>query len=120
MKRKTLLGMTFVAQLPHGEVILADENGKQELWLSLGDDGYEFVRTATPWDLNDIQFPRLLCEIFAVGLTKYQLEALSASMDLSQKQIKEILERADLEWERICHKRAEEWEKENRDDYQEA
>jgi hypothetical protein len=54
------------------------------------------------WDIDEIQFPRLLAEIRAVGLTPSQYKQLVASMDLPSKQsIDGLLERAEMEWERI-------------------
>ena len=48
------------------------------------------------WNNNDIQFPRLLAEINAVGLTKAQYAFLCTSMDLKTYEIDEILERAEI------------------------
>ena len=55
----------------------------------------------TAWDLNCLQFPRLLAEIRAVGLSTEQESELAASMDLDLEQIAEIFERAEDEWEVI-------------------
>lgn len=44
---------------------------------------------------NDIQFPRLLAEIRAVGLTPEQYRDLQVSMDLSRDDIDELLYRAE-------------------------
>jgi hypothetical protein len=53
------------------------------------------------WQNDDIQFPRLLAEIRAIGLKVEQYRQLRQSMDLSVKQIDEILERAELSWQSI-------------------
>ena len=53
------------------------------------------------WEDNSIQFPRLLAEILA---TQEDLDwsALCTSMDLEHvRQLDELFERADREWERI-------------------
>jgi hypothetical protein len=53
------------------------------------------------WGNDGIQFPRLLAEINAVGLTTAQIKALCVSMDLQPAQITELLERAECEWEAL-------------------
>ncbi len=53
------------------------------------------------WNDNAIQFPRLLAEIRAVGLTKQQYKDLQASADLSQDEVDDLLERAEEVWEGI-------------------
>jgi hypothetical protein len=56
-------GYIVVAHTPHdGEVILKDDGGKLELWFAHDDHagytvaidgiGYEFIRTATPLDIQ--------------------------------------------------------------------
>lgn len=51
------------------------------------------------WNDNSIQFPRMLAEILAVGLTHEQMQGLVASMDLdSFDEVDEILERAECEF----------------------
>ena len=52
------------------------------------------------WQKDHIQFPRLLAEIYAVGLTGKQEKDLMKSMDLTRDEIYELLERADKNWER--------------------
>ena len=47
------------------------------------------------WERNDIQFPRLLSEIWAVGLTPGQMRDLAESMDLDAADIEELFERAE-------------------------
>ena len=51
------------------------------------------------WLQNDVQFPRLLAEINAVGLTDSQVMALGHSMDLDSEQIGELLGRAEKSFE---------------------
>ena len=53
------------------------------------------------WNDNTIQYPRLLAEIRAVGLTKQQYKDLGESMDLGFDDIDEILERAEEDWQNI-------------------
>ncbi len=53
------------------------------------------------WDRDDIQFPRLLAEIKAVGLTGKQMDELRASMDLDSNRIHELLDRAEESFEAI-------------------
>lgn len=53
------------------------------------------------WLDNDVQFPRLLAEINAVGLSPTQYQQLSESMNLSPRDIDELLARAEAEWEAI-------------------
>lgn len=56
----------------------------------------------TTWERNEIQFPRLLAEIYATqDLGKLDIPALCESMDLGPADIAEIFERAEVEWERI-------------------
>jgi len=52
----------------------------------------------TPWEDNSIQFPRLLAELRAVGLTAKQYELISMETDLYVHEIDEILERAEDAW----------------------
>ena len=47
------------------------------------------------WDRDDIQFPRLLAEIWAVGLTKKQLGDLCISMNLRREEVEALFERAE-------------------------
>jgi hypothetical protein len=54
------------------------------------------------WKNNDIQFPRLLAEILAVGaLTPQQMGAICESMDLDAHEVNEIFDRAERVWEEI-------------------
>ena len=51
------------------------------------------------WTSDRIQFPRLLAEVRAVGLTALQYSELEASMDLTREQIDDLLERAESVWD---------------------
>ena len=53
------------------------------------------------WNSDLIQFPRLLAEINAVGLNKSQVKQLCESMDLKEKEIKQVFDRAEREWDKI-------------------
>lgn len=53
------------------------------------------------WFDDSIQFPRLLAEIRAVGLTSQQYADLARSMDLSKNQIDAVLARAEVAFEQI-------------------
>lgn len=54
------------------------------------------------WDNDDIQFPRLLAEMYAtVNFNSAQKARICASMDLEWEQVVEVMERADLVWTKI-------------------
>jgi hypothetical protein len=53
------------------------------------------------WKDDSIQFPRLLAEIYALGLDESQMIALGESMDLDPERIKELLERAEAKFEEL-------------------
>ena len=53
------------------------------------------------WERDAYQFPRLLAEISAVGLTNAQFEGLAVSMDLTIADLNELFDRADVAWERV-------------------
>ena len=53
------------------------------------------------WEDDLIQFPRLLAELRAVGLSVEQYEYLREQMDLSDSEIDEIFERAETAWDAI-------------------
>ena len=72
-----------------------DSNGKQ-----LNARSYRDTKE-TNWTDKTIQYPRLLAEIRAIGLTKEQYEFLNESMDLSQDEIDEVLEWAESDWQVI-------------------
>lgn len=52
------------------------------------------------WKDNNIQFPRLLAEINAIGLTDKQYLDLGSSMDLARWEIDELFNRAETQWRR--------------------
>jgi hypothetical protein len=55
----------------------------------------------TMWDRDNVQFPRLLAEINATGLTTGQYRMLEDSMELTTEEIDSLLERAEDRWTRI-------------------
>jgi hypothetical protein len=59
-------------------------------------------RNSSPWQHNDIQFPRLLAEIMASGAIDENARiAICQSMDLLAEQLQELFDRAQTEWEQI-------------------
>jgi hypothetical protein len=57
------------------------------------------------WKNDDIQFPRLLAELYAtLDLSDAQWDDLCASMDLEREQVLEVFERADVVWQEIKEK----------------
>lgn len=55
----------------------------------------------TPWERDNIQFPRLLAELAQAGLTSHQYRLLEDSMDLTTEDIDELLARAEQRWDDI-------------------
>ena len=53
------------------------------------------------WESDELQFPRLLAEIKAVGLTPDQVNSLCDSMDLTPHDIHDLLYRAEMMFERL-------------------
>ena len=53
------------------------------------------------WEKNKVQFPRLLAEIRAVGLTQKQYADLCSSMNLEKDDVDALFERAEQEWELV-------------------
>ncbi len=53
------------------------------------------------WDRDDVQIPRLLAEIAAVGLTDLQVSMITESTGLSAEEIKDVLNRADETFDAI-------------------
>jgi hypothetical protein len=51
------------------------------------------------WARDSIQFPRLLAEINAVGLSKKQRADLRKSMDITDNELDDLLSRAERAWE---------------------
>jgi hypothetical protein len=58
------------------------------------------------WDNDMIQFPRLLAEIMATQ-DKIDFKALAESMDLTEDNVHELFDRAQLSWEAIKSNKAE-------------
>ena len=52
------------------------------------------------WESDEVQFPRLLAEIFSSGLTSFQYEELNRSTGLTRQQVNELLLRANTIWEK--------------------
>jgi len=77
---------------------------KQELadYLNAETAKLKATQQSNLWSRNDIQFPRLLAELVATdAFTPQVMEQLRESMDLTDKQIGEVLDRAQSEWEQI-------------------
>ena len=54
------------------------------------------------WDVNSVQFPRLISEICAcVEITPDDWEYIAKSMDLDISDVDELVDRAQQEWEAI-------------------
>ena len=53
------------------------------------------------WKDNRIQYPRLLSEIYAAGLSAKQEQNICKSMDINRAELYELLERADKEFDQI-------------------
>ena len=56
------------------------------------------------WEKDDIQIPRLLAEISSIGLSNEQYAELMIKMDLRQYEIDQLLNRAEMRWERLKEK----------------
>jgi hypothetical protein len=56
---------------------------------------YEESLARSNWNKDSVQFPRLLAEINAAGLTDEQYDTLEESMDLDRAQIDELFDRAE-------------------------
>jgi len=52
----------------------------------------------TPWDDNELQFARLLCELVA-NCDDLNIEAVAESMDLTVEEVDSLFDRADSLWE---------------------
>ncbi len=63
--------------------------------------GLKMARVRSAWETDNIQFPRLLAEIRAIGLSDEQMRLLEDAMDLESGHIEELLERAENRWEKI-------------------
>jgi len=54
------------------------------------------------WNDNSVQFPRLISEIFStVNISDESMDGLCESMDLTESEVQEIVDRAHAEWEII-------------------
>lgn len=53
------------------------------------------------WDVDLVQFSRLLDAINALGLTDDQMKALATSMEVEPKDIRQLLNRAAARWEEV-------------------
>ena len=51
------------------------------------------------WDVDFVQFARLLDEINAVGLSQDQIKALATSMEVTPDEVKQLLNRASNRWD---------------------
>ena len=51
------------------------------------------------WENSHLQFSRLLAEINGVGLSDEQMQGLCEAMDLTEEQINELFDRANVLWE---------------------
>lgn len=88
-----------------------DPMGRPQFICNESDGDHRFVQvddkgTLQPsmegaeWNSNLTQFPRLLGEIWGVGLTEDQYKSLSESMGLESERIDDLFERADYIWQR--------------------
>lgn len=59
------------------------------------------------WERDDIQFPRLLCEIVAVQ-DNLDISGLAESMDLTTAEVNELFDRAHRAWEKAKQAQQEE------------
>lgn len=59
------------------------------------------AKRLTMWERDNVQFPRLLAELAAAGMTSGQYRMLEDSMDLTTAEIDELLARAEDRWNRI-------------------
>jgi len=59
------------------------------------------MKTKSSWNKNSIQFPRLLSEICAIGLTEDQKTELCDNMDIDENELDELFNRAQRDFERI-------------------
>jgi len=55
---------------------------------------------ANLWSDDSVQFPRLLAEINACGLSEDQYAAIAESMALTIEQVDELLDRAEAAWDK--------------------
>ena len=70
------------ALIPHAEMVKAASQ----------------IQGLDAWDRNDLQFPRLLAEVYAAATPELTRD-LALSMDLRMDQVIELFRRADTVWE---------------------
>lgn len=59
------------------------------------------VKPKPSWERDSIQFPRLLAEIWAMGLGLAERSHLCLEMDITPPELDELFERADRRWQEI-------------------
>ena len=55
---------------------------------------------ANLWSDDSVQFPRLLAEINACGLSEGQYNDIAGSMDLPRERVDELFDRAEAAWDK--------------------
>ena len=61
----------------------------------------EISMSTSAWAADSLQFPRLLAEIQAVGLTEKQIKAIALSMDLTREHVMQLFSRGEAKFEVI-------------------
>jgi hypothetical protein len=75
---------------------------KAEMNLPLGGNWIEANKSSDPlWEHDSVQFPRLISEIMASGVSEGLWDDLLTSMDLESDQLSELFDRAQEHWEAI-------------------
>jgi hypothetical protein len=73
---------------------------KEVLEKQVADESWD--TKSNSWEINAVQFPRLISELQACGaFTRHMMVALCHSMDLKPRDLEELIERACVEWDRI-------------------
>jgi hypothetical protein len=90
----------------HVEVLLTKDckEHPEGSTLIVGHDEILTVNGEKPkgaWEINQVQFARLIAEIAAVGLTEEQVQDLCISMDIEPHDLSELFDRAETEWQII-------------------
>jgi hypothetical protein len=62
------------------------------------------MKAKSLWNRDDVQFPRLISEIMAVGVSEKMEKQLAIEMNVEPEQVRELFERAQDAWEK--HKKA--------------
>lgn len=91
----------FIAYGPYDNIRIGRDVHDADKGILLELRQPEECETVAKWDHNSTQFPRLLAELRAYGLTDSQYTALEEAMDLGREDIDELLERAEDEWNEI-------------------